>query len=52
MFAFPFSKANMIEVVPRLLLAFLSIWSWLPGLPRWAAFTLLTFAALPVIYIM
>merc|ERR1719189_2446124 len=42
------TSASFPSPSPRLLLAFLSIWSWLPGLPRWAAFTLLTFAALPV----
>merc|ERR1719189_3030518 len=41
-------SASFTSPSPRLLLAFLSIWSWLPGLPRWAAFTLLTFAAVPV----
>merc|ERR1719510_2873165 len=39
------TSASLTSPSPRLLLAFLSIWSWLPG---WAAFTLLTFAALPV----
>merc|ERR550525_1323108 len=42
------TSASFTSPSPRLLLAFLSIWSWLPGLPWWAAFTLLTFAALPV----
>merc|ERR1719189_887727 len=42
------TSASFTSPSPRLLLAFLSIWSWLSGLPRWAAFTLLTFAALPV----
>merc|ERR1719238_1243712 len=42
------TSASFTSPSPRLLLAFLSIWSWLPGFPRWAAFTLLTFAALPV----
>merc|ERR550525_1320298 len=42
------TSASFTSPSPRLLLAFLSIWSWLPGLPWGAAFTLLTFAALPV----
>merc|ERR550525_555457 len=42
------TSASFPSPSPRLLLAFISIWSWLPGLPRWTAFTLLTFAALPV----
>merc|ERR1719238_2139604 len=42
------TSASFPSPSPRLLLAFLSIWSWLPGLPWWAAFTFLTFAALPV----
>merc|ERR1719189_2125792 len=42
------TSAAFLSIWSWLLLAFLSIWSWLPGLPWGAAFTLLTFAALPV----
>merc|ERR1719228_851654 len=42
------TSASFASTSPWLLLAFLSLGSWLPGLPWWATLTLLTFTALPV----
>merc|ERR1719228_2413451 len=42
------ASASFTSTSPWLLLAFLSLGSWLPGLPWWATLTLLTFTALPV----
>merc|ERR1719460_1722736 len=42
------TSASFTSTSPGLLLAFLSLWSWLPGFPWWATFTLLTFTSLPV----